>query len=85
MRIACDSAGRGLPTMAQLDRFAGISIALSPGGRVDLQRLSEGGQRIRTRLDQLEAVVLTGGGAATYERVNLAVQHAFRCVALPSN
>ena len=35
--------------------------------------------------DQLEAVVLTGGGVVSYDRVYLAVQHAFRCVALPSN
>jgi hypothetical protein len=35
--------------------------------------------------DELEAVVLSGGGVASYEKVNLAVQHAFHCVALPSN
>jgi len=35
--------------------------------------------------DQLEAVVLSGGGAVGYDRVYLAVQHAFRCVALPTN
>ena len=35
--------------------------------------------------DQLEAVALSGDGIVSYDRVNLAVQHAFRCVALPSN
>jgi hypothetical protein len=29
--------------------------------------------------------VLSGGGVANYEKVNVAVHHAFRCVALPSN
>ena len=29
--------------------------------------------------------MLTGGGDVSYDRVYLAVQHAFRCVALPSN
>jgi hypothetical protein len=35
--------------------------------------------------DQLEAVLLSGTGEVSYDRVYLAVQHAFRCVALPSN
>jgi hypothetical protein len=35
--------------------------------------------------DQLEAVVLGDGASVGYDRVYLAVQHAFRCVALPSN
>jgi phage baseplate assembly protein gpV len=36
-------------------------------------------------VDQLEAVLLDGGAQVSYDRVYLAVQHAFRCVALPSN
>jgi hypothetical protein len=36
-------------------------------------------------VDQLETVVLGGGEVVNYDRVYLAVQHAFRCVALPSN
>ena len=38
-----------------------------------------------TAVDQLETVVLQAGGEPSYERVYFAVQHAFRCVALPSN
>jgi hypothetical protein len=37
------------------------------------------------QFDQLETVVLSGFGEPGYERVYVAVQHAFRCVALPSN
>lgn len=80
----CDNAGRGLPTMPQLDPFARI------GGRVSAQgewtssvyRNPDNGM---SAVDQLEAVVLGDGAAVSYERVYLAVQHAFRCVALPSN
>jgi hypothetical protein len=35
--------------------------------------------------EQLEAVVMDGFGNVSYDRVYLAVQHPFRCVALPSN
>jgi hypothetical protein len=79
----CDNAGRGLPTMAQLDRFAGTH-PLSPTGEwtSNVYRNTDNGP---DPLDELEAVVLLGAGAARYERVNLAVQHGFRCVALPSN
>ena len=38
-----------------------------------------------TAVEQLETVLLSGFGDVSYERVYLAVQHAFRCVALPSN
>lgn len=78
----CDNAGRGLPTMAQLDRFAGTR-PLSPAGEwtSSVYRNRDNGAELT---DQLEAVVLTPT-SLTYERVYLAVQHAFRCVALPSN
>lgn len=81
--IACDNAGRGLPTMAELNSFAG-SRPLGPGGEwtSSVYRNPDNGV---DPFDQLETVVLSGGGVASYERVNLAVQHAFRCVALPSN
>jgi hypothetical protein len=38
-----------------------------------------------TPAEQLEAVLLGGVGDVSYDRVNSPVQHAFRCVALPSN
>jgi hypothetical protein len=78
----CDNAGRGLPTMAQLDRFAGTR-PLSPAGEwtSSVYRNPANGGELTA---QLEAVVLTPT-ALSYERVYLAVQHAFRCVALPSN
>jgi hypothetical protein len=80
---ACDNAGRNLPTMAELDRFAG-SHPLSQSGEwtSSVYRNPDNGA---DPFDQLEAVVLSGGGVANYEKVNLAVQHAFRCVASPSN
>jgi hypothetical protein len=79
----CDNAGRGLPTMAELNRFGGTH-PLSPAGEwtSSVYRNPDNGA---DPFDQLEAVVLSGGGVANYEKVNLAVQHAFRCVALPSN
>ena len=69
--------------MAQLNRFAGSNPLSSAGEWTSsVYRNTDNGP---DPFDELEAVVLIGGGAATYERVNLAVQHAFRCVALPSN
>jgi hypothetical protein len=35
--------------------------------------------------DQLEAVLVSRTGSVGYDRVCQAVQHSFRCVALPSN
>jgi hypothetical protein len=80
----CDNAGRGLPTMAQLDRFARSQGPLSAQGEwtSSVYRNPDNGP---DPFDQLETVILSGGANAGYERVNLAVQHAFRCVALPSN
>lgn len=80
---ACDNAGRGLPTMPELARLA-VFQGLSPQGEwtSSVYRNPDNGM---DPFDQLEAVVLAVGGAATYERVNLAVQHGFRCVALPTN
>jgi hypothetical protein len=79
----CENAGRGLPTMDQLTVFAGTR-PLSSGGEwtTNVYRNPANGS---DPFDQLEAVVLIGAGVATYERVNLPVQHGFRCVALPSN
>jgi hypothetical protein len=81
---ACDNAGRGLPTMPQLDAFARIHGPLSPQGEwtSSVYRNPDNGANA---FDQLEAVVIGEGAAVSYDRVYLAVQHAFRCVALPSN
>jgi hypothetical protein len=80
----CDSAGRGLPTMPQLDGFARSNGPLTPLGEwtSSVYRNPDNGMNA---FDQLEAVVLSGGGDVSYDRVYLAVQHAFRCVVLPSN
>ena len=80
----CDNAGRGLPTMSQLDRFAVLNgpLAAPSEWTSSVYRNPANGS---DPSDQLETVVLTGGGIVSYDRVYLAVQHAFRCVALPSN
>jgi hypothetical protein len=80
----CDNAGRGLPTMSQLDRFAVLNGPLSAPGEwsSSVYRNPDNGS---DPVDQLETVVLGGGEVVNYDRVYLAVQHAFRCVALPSN
>ena len=69
--------------MAQLSRFAGTR-PLSPAGEwtSSVYRNPNNGP---DPFDELETVVLTGGGAASYDRVNSPSQHAFRCVALPAN
>lgn len=81
---ACDNASRGLPTMPQLDRFAVLQGPLSAQGEwtSSVYRNPANGSNPS---DQLEVIVLSSGGLVSYERVYLAVQHAFRCVALPSN
>ncbi len=79
----CDQAGRGLPTMLQLDAFLGANGPLpQPEWTASVYRNPGNGPN---QFDQLEAVVLSGFGEPSYDRVYLAVQHAFRCVALPSN
>ena len=79
----CDHAGRGLPTMTQLDRFARSNGPLpQPEWTASVYRNPANGPN---PFDELETVVFSDGGVVGYERVYLAVQHAFRCVALPSN
>jgi len=80
----CDNAGRGLPSMSQLDRFVVLNGPLSTQGEWTSSVYRNPGNGSDPS-DQLEAVVLSGGGVVSYDRVYLAVQHAFRCVALPSN
>jgi hypothetical protein len=79
----CDNAGRGLPTMPQLDRFAGSQGPLTSAGEwtASVYLYAAGGPTF----DELEALVLSGGGDVSRDRVNAPIQHAFRCVALPSN
>jgi hypothetical protein len=81
---ACHGVGRGLPTMPQLDRFAVLHGPLSAQGEWT-SSVYRNGANGSVPSDQLEAIVLSGGGLVNYERVYLAVQHPFRCVALPSN
>jgi hypothetical protein len=79
----CDNAGRGLPTMPQLDQFARSRGPLPQAEWTSsVYRNPDNGPN---PFDELEAVVLSDGGQVSYARVYLAVQHAFRCVALPSN
>ncbi len=70
--------------MAQLDRFRVCADRSADQGEwtSSVYRNPDNGLNA---FDQLEAVVLTGDGVVSYDRVYLAVQHAFRCVALPSN
>jgi hypothetical protein len=68
----------------QLDRFWRANAPLSAQGEwtSSVYRNPDNGMNA---FDQLEAVILGEGAAVSYDRVYLAVQHAFRCVALPSN
>jgi hypothetical protein len=80
----CSQFGRGLPTLAQLDPFARSSGPLPQlewTGSVYRNTDQPGS----TLAEQLEAVLLGGSGNVSYDRVNSPAQHAFRCVALPSN
>ena len=79
----CEQAGRGLVTMPQLDRFARSSGPLPQAEWTgSVYRNTANGPN---PFDQLESVLLNNFGEVSYERVYLAVQHAFRCAALPSN
>jgi hypothetical protein len=79
----CNQAGRRLATMPELDTIARSNGPLPQGEwTADVYRNPDNGP---VAVDQLEAVVLSGFGDVSYSRVYLAVQHAFRCVALPSN
>jgi hypothetical protein len=79
----CDQAGRELVTMSQLDRFLRASQPLpQPEWTSSVYRNTDNGPNA---FDELEAVLLGAGGNVSYDRVYQAVQHPFRCVALPSN
>jgi hypothetical protein len=79
----CDQAGRALVTMPQLDRFLRSAEPLAqPEWTASVYRNTDNGTN---QFDQLEAVLLGAGGNVGYARVYEAVQHPFRCAALPSN
>jgi len=69
--------------MPQLDLFARSRGPLAqPEWTASVYRNPDAGP---TAVEQLETVVMSGFGDVSYDRVNVPVQHAFRCVALPSN
>jgi hypothetical protein len=78
----CDQVGRGLVTMPQLDRFARTQGPLAQAEWTGSVYRNTAGS---TPGEQLEAVVMNGFGDVSYDQVNKPIQHAFRCVALPSN
>jgi hypothetical protein len=79
----CEQVGRALITMPQLDAYARSNGPLpQPEWTANVYRNPDNGP---TAVEQLEAVVLQGGADVSYDRVHVPVQHAFRCVALPSN
>jgi len=79
----CDQAGRGLISMPQLDAFLRATGPLpQPEWTASVYRNSANGGN---EFDQLETVLLSGTGNVSYAQVYKPVQHAFRCVALPSN
>ena len=79
----CDQAGRQLIAMAELDLYARSNGPLpQPEWTSSVYRNPDNGP---TAVEQLEAVVLHGGADVGYDRVHVPIQHAFRCVALPSN
>jgi hypothetical protein len=79
----CNQAGRGLVNMAQLDQFA------RSNGPLPQEEWTSSVYRNPAHgpnpFDELEAVLLSGTGNVSYGQVYIPVQHAFRCVALPSN
>jgi hypothetical protein len=79
----CDQAGRGLITLPQLDAFLRSNGPLPKlEWTSTLVRNSTNGGALS---NELESVLFGGTDTVDYERVFLAVQHPFRCVALPSN
>jgi hypothetical protein len=79
----CEGVGRGIPTLTQLDGFARSHGPLAPQGEwtASVYLYASGG----STFDELEALVMAGGGDVGRDRVFSPNQHAFRCVASPSN
>jgi hypothetical protein len=79
----CSRAGRQLIAMAELDLYARSNGPLPQAEwTASVYRNPDNGP---LAVDELEAVVLHNGADLGYDRVHTPVQHAFRCVALPSN
>jgi hypothetical protein len=79
----CSRAERRLIAFAELDLFVRSNGPLAQSEwTASVYRNPDNGP---TAVEQLEAVVLQGGAEVSYDRVHVPVQHAFRCVALPSN
>ena len=79
----CNQAGRGLITMSQLDPFARSNGPLAQAEWT--ANVYHNPNLPGNDFDQLETVLLSGTGNVSYDQVYKSVQHAFRCVALPSN
>jgi hypothetical protein len=79
----CDQRGRALASMPELDLFARTTGPLPQSEWT--ASVYRNFNSALTNAEQLEAVVLQGGAAVSYDRVHAPIQHAFRCVALPSN
>jgi hypothetical protein len=74
---------RELITTAELDIYARSNGPLpTPEWTTNVYRNPDNGP---LAVDELEAVLISGVGDVGYDRVHAPVQHAFRCVALPSN
>ena len=79
----CQDAGRSLVTMPQLELFASSGGPLPQAEwTASVYRNPDAGP---LAVEQLETIVMSGFGDVSYQQVNVPVQHAFRCVALPSN
>jgi hypothetical protein len=79
----CSRAGRQLIAMAELDLYARSNGPLPQAEwTASVYRNPDSGP---TSVEQLETVLLSGLGDVGYDRVHVPSQHAFRCVALPSN
>ena len=79
----CEQIGRALITMPELDAYVRSSGPLTQAEwTASVYRNPDNGP---AAAEQLEAVLLQGAADVAYDRVYFAAQHAFRCVALPSN
>jgi len=79
----CSQVGRQLIEMPELDLYVRLRGPLAQSEwAANAYRNPDNGP---TAVEQLEAVVLHGSAELSYDQVHAPVQHAFRCVALPSN